>query len=138
MGYFYVGAKTNQHKQASGKIGETNLKYLSTRIGQIRHKEGNFVVIKYLSIPNSTQAMTRAIEGDVRFMLEKDGYHNVQNDHFEWATCPATKMMEYKDFADKAITYAEQYCIMRGIEYTVHEGNPDARRTCRPRQNKKK
>ena len=133
MGYFYVGAKTNQHINAYSKIGETNAKYLSTRISQIRHAEGNFVVLKYLSIPNSTQALTRAIEGDVRFMLERDGYHNIQNDHFEWQTTPANKMLEYNEFANRAIQYAIQYCIMRNIEYTVHEGNPTARRTCRTR-----
>lgn len=134
MGYFYVGAKTNQKINAYGKVGETNVRYLSTRVAQIRHAEGNFVVLKYLSIPNSTQAMTRAIEGDVRFMLERDGYQNVQNDHFVWTTNKENKMMDYYDFANKAITYAEQYCIMRGIEYTVHEGNPNARRTCRTKK----
>lgn len=134
MGYFYVGGKTNQRVNAYVKIGETNQKKLSSRVALIRFQEGNFVVFKYLEIPNSTQAMTRAIEGDVRFALERDGYHNIQNDHFEWKTTPATKLAEYQEFVDKAIAYAEQYCQMRGIEYTVKNGDPKARRNVKRRK----
>lgn len=131
MGFFYVGGKTNQRVNGYGKIGETNLKYLSQRIGCIRQKEGNFFVFKYLELPNSTQAVTRSVEGHVRFMLERDGYKNIQNDHFEWKTTSEQKMRDYTEFAEKAISYAEQYCNMVGIEYIVKEGNPNARKTCR-------
>ena len=84
MGYFYAGGKTNQQIHARGKIGESNQKYLSSRVGKIRNDEGNFVVFEYLEIPNSTKAITRSIEGDVRLMLERAGYKNIQNDHFVW------------------------------------------------------
>ena len=134
MGYFYAGGKTSQRTTARGKIGETNQKYLSQRVAQIRNKENNFVVFEYLSIPNSTPAMTRAIEADVRFMLERAGYVNVQNDHFEWRTTRESKMSEYADFASLAIDYAEQYCVLRGIEYTRSKGNENARKSCKRRK----
>lgn len=134
MGYFYAGGKTSQRTTARGKIGETNQKYLSQRVAQIRNKENNFVVFEYLSIPNSTPAMTRAIEADVRFMLERAGYVNVQNDHFEWRTTKESKMNEYADFASLAIDYAEQYCVLRGIEYTRSKGNKNARKSCKRRK----
>lgn len=134
MGYFYAGGKTSQRTTARGKIGETNQKYLSQRVAQIRNKENNFVVFEYLSIPNSTPAMTRAIEADVRFMLERAGYVNVQNDHFEWRTTRESKMSEYADFASLAIDYAEQYCVLRGIEYTRSKGNENARKSCKRRR----
>lgn len=134
MGYFYAGGKTSQRTTARGKIGETNQKYLSQRVAQIRNKENNFVVFEYLSIPNSTPAMTRAIEADVRFMLERAGYVNVQNDHFEWRTTKESKMSEYADFASLAIDYAEQYCVLRGIEYTRSKGNENARKSCKRRR----
>ena len=134
MGYFYAGGKTSQRTTARGKIGETNQKYLSQRVAQIRNKENNFVVFEYLSIPNSTPAMTRAIEADVRFMLERAGYVNVQNDHFEWRTTKESKMSEYVDFASLAIDYAEQYCVLRGIEYTRSKGNENARKSCKRRK----
>lgn len=131
MGFFYVGGKTNQRVNGYGKIGETNLKYLSQRVSNIRQKEGNFFVFKYLEIPNSTQAITRAVEGHVRFMLERDGYKNIQNDHFEWKTTSEQKMNDYMAFAELAISYAEQYCKMFDIAYTLKEGKANARRTCR-------
>ena len=134
MGYFYAGGKTSQRTTARGKIGETNQKYLSQRVAQIRNKENNFVVFEYLAIPNSTPAMTRAIEADVRFMLERAGYVNVQNDHFEWRTTKESKMSEYADFASLAIDYAEQYCVLRGIEYTRSKGNENARKSCKRRK----
>ena len=134
MGYFYAGGKTSQRTTARGKIGETNQKYLSQRVAQIRNKENNFVVFEYLSIPNSTPAMTRAIEADVRFILERAGYVNVQNDHFEWRTTRESKMSEYADFASLAIDYAEQYCVLRGIEYTRSKGNENARKSCKRRK----
>ena len=82
MGFFYIGAKTNNYKNGYMKIGETNQKYLSSRIAQIRKKQGNFVVLAYLEISESTSAMTRAIESYVRFKLERQDYEMVQNDHF--------------------------------------------------------
>ena len=134
MGYFYAGGKTNQKTNAYCKMGETNQKYLSSRVGVIRNTEGNFFVIKYLEIPNSTQAITRAIEGHVRFMLEREGYKNVQNDHFVWKTAPDRKMQEYTTFAERAMYHAKKYCELIGIEYIEHEGDPAARRTCRRRK----
>ena len=131
MGYFYAGAKTNQRTNAYAKMGESNQKYLSNRVSAIRAKEGNFVVLKYLEIPNSTQAVTRAIEGHVRFMLERKGYKNVQNDHFVWSTTPETKMSEYIEFATLSMQFAKDYCNLIGIDFIEHEGNPNARRTCR-------
>ena len=137
MGYFYVGAKTNQKINAKGKIGETNQKYISGRMGQIRKDEGNFFLLKYLEIPNSTSAMTKAIEGHARYMLEKEGYKHIQNDHFIWITTKEQKMIDYKIFSDKAIEYAKQYCDFMGISYIEHEGNSKARRTHKPRKNKR-
>lgn len=131
MGWIYAGGKTNQKTNAYAKMGETNVKYLSTRISNIRFKEGNFVVFKYLEIPNSTSALTKAIEGHLRFMLERDGYHNIQNDHFEWKTTPEKKMQEYMKFAETSMKYAKQYCKMVGVKYIEHDGNMNARRTCR-------
>lgn len=137
MGYFYTGAKTNQRINARGKIGETNQKYITGRIGQIRKDEGNFFLLKYLEIPNSTSAMTKAIEGHARYMLEKDGYKHVQNDHFVWTTTKEEKMNDYNVFSEKAITYAKQYCDFMGITYIECEGNPNARRTIKPRKHKR-
>lgn len=134
MGYFYAGGKTNQQIHASGKVGESNQKYLSTRVGQIRKKEGNFFVFEYLEIPNSTQAITRGIEGDVRLMLERAGYKNVKNDHFEWETTKENKMEEYKQFSALAMQFAMAYCDFRGIPYIHHYGDENARRSVRPRK----
>lgn len=131
MGYFYVGGKTNQRVNGYGKIGETNQQYLSQRVGKIRQDEGNFFVFKYLWLPDSTQAVTRAIEGYVRMMLERDGWENIQNDHFEWKTTKEEKMNDYLIFANAAIKHAERFCEMMDIPYTTKEGNPSARKTCR-------
>lgn len=134
MGFVYVGGKTNQKTNGYVKIGETNKKYLSSRVGEIRAKEGNFVVFKYLEIPDSTLSVTRAIEGHARMMLERDGYQQVQNDHFELAVTPETKDVLYRNFADRAIFYMEQYCSWTGIPYTVKMGNPQARKNVKRRE----
>ena len=123
MGYFYVGGKTNQRTNAYVKIGETNQERLIRRIQNIRCKEGNFSLFKYLVFENSTKALTKAVEGHTRFMLEKIGYKNIQNDHFEWRTTPAKKKKEYAIFADNAIKYAIEYCEMMGISYQLCEGD---------------
>lgn len=122
MGYFYAGGKTNQRVNVYAKMGETNQKYLSSRIGKIRNEEKSFNVFKYLEIPNSTQAVTRAIEGHVRLMLEREGYKNVKNDHFAWRTEIGQIKNEYQIFAEKAMFYAKQYCNLTGINYIEHEG----------------
>ena len=134
MGYVYAGGKTNQWANGYTKIGETNQRYLSTRVGEIRHKEGNFVVFRYLEIPNSTPAITRAIEGHARMMLERDGWHNIQNDHFEMPVTKDTRDPIYNKFVDDAIYYMEQYCAWTGIPYEVKNGNPDARKNVRHRK----
>ena len=134
MGYFYAGGKTNQQTHAKAKIGETNQRYLSTRVGQVRKKEGNFVVFEYLEIPNSTQAITRAIEGDVRLMMERAGYVNVQNDHFVWETDKHNKMDEYKRFSHLAIQFAMDYCDFRSIPYIHHFADGKARKNVRKRK----
>lgn len=129
MGYFYAGGKTNQRVNGYGKMGETNQKYLSARVAAIRHSEGNFVVFKYLEIPNSTQAVTRAVEGHVRFMLERVGYQNVQNDHFVWRSEKGQMMQDYINFTDKAIEFAKQYCEMVGIKYVEKVGKTTVKKT---------
>ena len=131
MGYVYAGGKTNQSVNGYVKIGETNQRYLSQRIGVIRQKEGNFVVFKYLEIPNSTKAITRAIEGHARMMLEREGFQNVQNDHFEFPMTKYTKHALYTDFVDRAIDHMTAYCNMCGIDYIVREGDSKARKTVR-------
>lgn len=129
MGYFYAGAKTNQRTNAYAKIGETNQRFLSQRTTKIRHQEGNFFVIRYLEIPNSTQAITRAVEGHVRMMLERKGYKNIQNDHYVWETTIEEKMKDYELFAKRAMYYAKQYCDVMNIKYTEHKGKANARKT---------
>ena len=129
MGYIYVGGKTNQRINGYGKVGETNQKYLSQRITTIRCKETNFFVFEYLEIPNSTKALTRAVEGYVRWKLECAGYHNIQNDHFEWTTTIENKMSDYHKFANLAMFYAEEFCTKEHINYTRKQGNPKARKT---------
>ena len=129
MGYFYAGVKTNNSVNGNGKTGETNQKKLEDRIKHIRFTQGCFLVLKYLEIPNSTQAITRAVEGHVRMMLERDGYKNIQNDHFEFPTTAETKWAEFEKFTEKAMVYAIQYCLLMGIDYTLHEGDRKARRT---------
>ena len=134
MGYFYAGGKTNQRINGYGKVGETNQKYLSQRIGYIRATEGNFVVFEYLEIPNSTQAMTRAVEGYVRWKLEVEGYHNIQNDHFEWTTTIENKMKDYLEFANKALFYGEQFCQREKIFYIRIEEKETAKKTVKIRK----
>lgn len=134
MGYVYAGGKTNQKTNGYLKIGETNQKHLSSRIGKIRHDEGNFVVFQYLEIPNSTPAVTRAIEGHARLMLERDGWEQVQNDHFVVKMTPETKKAIYKAFIDSAIKHMTAYCNMVGIEYIIHQGDPTARKNHRKRK----
>lgn len=129
MGYVYAGGKTNQKINARAKMGESNQKYLSQRVQVIRHTEGNFVVFEYLEIPNSTHAMTKAIEGHMRFKLECIGYQNVQNDHFVWQTTKERKMQEYAEFSHAAITFAIEYCEQNNIPYVHKMGNMNARRT---------
>lgn len=131
MGFVYVGGKTNQSVNGYMKIGETNKTYLSTRIGEIRHAEGNFVCFKYLEIPNSTSAITKAIEGHTRMMLEREGYHNVQNDHFVMPMTKDTKDSIYNAFVDRAIYHMTSYCNMFGIAYELKDAKPNARRNVR-------
>lgn len=134
MGFVYAGGKTNQKTNGYLKIGETNQKYLSMRVGEIRAREGNFVVFKYLEIPNSSLSVTRAIEGHARMMLERDGYQQVQNDHFVVNMTPATKDAIYNEFVNRAIQHMTAYCDMMGIEYIVKEGKPTARKNHRKRE----
>lgn len=136
MGYVYVGGKTNQKINGYLKIGETNKAKISQRIAEIRHKEGNFVVFQYLEIPNSTPAITRAVEGHARMMLERDGWEQVQNDHFVITMTPDTRDAIYKDFVSQAIRHMCAYCDMVGIEYQVKKGDPTARRNCKKRKNR--
>lgn len=131
MGFVYVGGKTNQSINGYMKIGETNQAYLCSRIGQIRKAEGNFVCFKYLEIPNSTRAITKAIEGHTRMMLEREGYHNVQNDHFTMPITKQSKESIYNAFVERAIYHMTNYCDMCGIVYIVKEGNTNARRNVR-------
>lgn len=134
MGYFYIGGKTNNSVNGYLKIGETNQKQLSKRIALIRYQEGNFVVFKYLDIPGSTPAMTRAIEGHVRFMMERDGWNQVQNDHFTVDMRDKDKAEIFQVFTASALKYAEAYCQMVGITYEVKDGDPKAKRNHKPRK----
>ena len=134
MGYVYVGGKTNQWANGYVKIGETHQAYLSARIAQIRHKEGNFVLFQYLDIPDSTPAVTRAIEAHARMMLERDGYTQVQNDHFVMPVTKDNRESLYNDFTCKAIKHMANYCDMFGIAYEVKEGNPNAKRNVKHRE----
>lgn len=119
MGFFYIGAKTNNYKNGYMKIGETNQKYLSSRIAQIRKSQGNFVVLAYLEISESTSAMTRAIESYVRFKLERQGYEMVQNDHFVFPISAETKDAQFAQFTALAISAACHFCEMEHIAYQV-------------------
>ena len=121
MGFFYAGFKTNNSKNGYMKIGETNQKYLSSRIGKIRYDQSNFVVYDYMEIKNSTPSMTRAIEGHVRFRLEQFGLKQIQNDHFEYAikSFCNDKETEFDYLSKKAMQYAMEYCNMMNIAYEV-------------------
>ena len=119
MGFFYIGAKTNNYKNGYMKIGETNQKYLSSRIAQIRQKQGNFVVLAYLEIPGSSAATTRAIESYARFKLERQGYEMVQNDHFVFPMSAETKEAHFARFTALAISAACHFCEMEHIAYQV-------------------
>lgn len=134
MGFFYIGGKTNNSVNGYVKIGESNKKYLSSRVAQIRKKQGNFVIFKYLEIQNSTCAMTRAIEGHVRFVLENAGYVLVGNDHFAFPITPNNKKEKYQKFTEIALQAAYQYCEMMKIEYEIKDPNPKARKTCRKKK----
>ena len=134
MGWIYAGGKTNQKTNAYAKNGETNQKYLSSRVGAIRHKEGNFVVFKYLEVFDTDRATTQAIEGHMRYMMTREGWQNVQNDHFVWSTTPENKMADYRKFAERSMFYAKQYCDLIGVKYVEYDGDMTARRTCKHRK----
>lgn len=119
MGFFYIGAKTNNYKNGYMKIGETNQKYLSSRIAQIRKNQDNFVVLAYLEIPNSSTATTRAVESYVRFKLEQHGYEMIQNDHFVFPISAETKDAQFAQFTALAISAACHFCEMEHIAYQV-------------------
>lgn len=129
MGFVYVGGKTNQHINGYMKIGETNQQYLSTRIAQIRASEGNFTVFKYIEVPNSTKAITRAIEGHTRMMLERDGWKNVQNDHFIASVNKNTRESIYQAFTNRAIEHMVNYCNTYGIQYMVKDDKTELKKT---------
>lgn len=123
MGYFYVGGDTYRKTIAYVKIGETNQKYLHRRVREICVKEKHFTIFKYLKIENSTSALTKAVEGHVRLMLEREGYLNLGLDHFGWSTTPTEKLKEYCAFTESAVKYAIEYCEMIGASYQIFEGD---------------
>jgi len=131
MGFIYCGFKTNNSKNGYMKIGESNQKYLSQRIGQIRKTQKNFVVYDYLEIPNSTKDMTMAIEGHVRFRLAQFGLHHVQNDHFEYIVKQYAndKETEYNFLSNTAMLYAIEYCDLMNIHYERKNDKRNLRKT---------
>jgi len=131
MGFIYCGFKTNNSKNGYMKIGESNQKYLSQRIGQIRNTQKNFVVYDYLEIDNSTPALTRAIEGHIRFRLEQFGLNQVQNDHFTYTIGHYSndKETEYNFLSKTAMLYAMEYCDLMGIQYTLKNDKRNLRKT---------
>ena len=133
MGFVYVGGKTNQWRNGYMKIGETNQQYISTRVSQIRHSDGNFVLFKYLELPDSTPAITKAIEGHARMMLEREGWHNTHCDYFTAPINKDTREQVYRTFTESAINYMTEYCNMYGLTYIVKEGNPQTKKMVKHR-----
>ena len=107
MGFVYVG------KSSTGwKIGESNQRYLSQRVASIRKTEPDFEVTAYVKIPNSSKAMTKAVEAHARLMLERQGYKNLGLDHF-------VPYRAYKSFSKRAVQAMQDYCNMADIEYII-------------------
>lgn len=105
MGFIYVGRSSH-----GWKIGETNQRFISSRIASIRQNECDFQDISYIRIPNSTGAMTKAIESHTRLTLERKGYINTGLDHF-------TPHDSFEAFKTKALKAAKAYCNFMRIEY---------------------
>ena len=133
MGFIYCGFKTNNSKNGYMKIGETNRVYLSQRIAEIRHAQKNFVVYDYMEIKDSTPAMTRAIEGHVRFRLEQFGLKQVQNDHFVYdiKTYFSTKEDEFNYLSNKAMNFAKEYCDAMKIAYEIKSDKRNLKKIAR-------
>ena len=86
-----------------------------------------FKVMEYVILKDNCDSVTKAVEGFVRWQLEKIGYENVGKDHFVWETTASERQADYKEFTEFAIKFAVRFCEMNGIEYEVRKPEKTAR-----------
>ena len=121
MGYFYTGFDYKNRKNGYFKIGETGLRYLSTRLANIRRSD-SFQCLGYLILPKATKSERRLIESTVRLQLERAtqfGLTQIQNDHFAYNIRANEKYQQAHEIAGFALDCAIKVCEQWGIEYTI-------------------
>lgn len=127
MQIFYTGNVPYTRENAVAKIGETNTT-MAQRASTLRQEEGGmFKIAEYLILKDNCDSVTKAVEGFVRWQLEKIGYENVGNDHFVWKSTASERQADYKEFTEFAIKFAVRFCEMNGIEYEICKPEKTAR-----------
>jgi hypothetical protein len=121
----YVGIIPYNRGKARTKIGESNQKSITNRMAVLRQVEGGkFKLVKYLVLKDNCESVTKVIEGYVRWQLEKIGYENVGNDHFEWESPASERQADYKEFIDYFLKFAVRGCEIFGIDYEICDPDP--------------
>ena len=114
--YFYIGGRMNRRKNGKGKVGTCQQRYLSSRLGNIRHTEKDFKVLCYLYLPNINKSRLEALESEVKANLAMI-YQHVGNDHFEFKMNDAKQ--DYFIFSLIALGFAVKYCKDHNMAYEV-------------------
>jgi hypothetical protein len=114
--YFYIGGRMNRRKNGKGKVGTCQQRYLSSRLGNIRHTEKDFKVLCYLYLPNINKSRLEALESEVKANLAMI-YQHVGNDHFEFQMNDAKQ--DYFIFSLIALGFAVKYCQDHNMAYEV-------------------
>ena len=120
----YVGYTPYTRKILRTKIGESNQRFISSRMSVLRREEGGkFNLCEYFVLEDNCESATKLLEAFVRWKMEKIGYENVGNDHFEWE-CPASeRKADIKEFIDFFEKFMVEGCEKFGIKYTLRKMN---------------
>ena len=120
MGCIYTGFDYKNRVNGYFKIGESGKNTPAQRLQQIRRTDC-FECLAYLLLENDTKAERLFIESYVRMKLEQnfEELTHVQNDHFIYEIKNKQKYEQARQFADMAIKFAQEACIMAGVTYKI-------------------
>lgn len=118
MGCFYTGFDYKNRKNGYWKIGETGGKTPARRLATIRQSDC-FQCLGYLIFQNETTAERRLIESVVRVKMERAGFKQVQNDHFEYEIEQGRKYEQATAIATQVLAWAIEACNTYGIKYEI-------------------
>lgn len=120
MGCIYAGFDYKNRVNGYFKIGESGKPTPAQRLQQIRRTDC-FQCLAYLLLKNDSKAERLFVESYVRMKLEQRFAEltHVQNDHFTYQIKSKQKYEQAQQFADMAITFAQEACQVAGVQCEI-------------------